>query len=70
MGYRDAAEGEPVDLCIVNTCTVTARADHKARALIRGLARSRPDALLLVTGCSAQLEGAALASLAKQGNSR
>ena len=50
---------------IVNTCTVTARADHKARALIRGLARSRPDALLLVTGCSAQLEGAALASLAK-----
>jgi threonylcarbamoyladenosine tRNA methylthiotransferase MtaB len=48
---------------VVNTCTVTSRADHKARALIRGLARRRPDALLLVTGCSAQLEAATLAQL-------
>jgi threonylcarbamoyladenosine tRNA methylthiotransferase MtaB len=64
QGFSIVPADEEAEAYIVNTCTVTARADHKARALIRGLARSRPDALLLVTGCSAQLEAASLASLA------
>jgi threonylcarbamoyladenosine tRNA methylthiotransferase MtaB len=44
---------------------VTSRADHKARALIRALARSHPGALLIVTGCSAQLEAEVLRGLAE-----
>lgn len=52
-GYRDAREGEPADLCVVNTCTVTAEGDAKSRQLIRRLARSNPNARIVVMGCYA-----------------
>ncbi|MGA2480934.1 MAG: tRNA (N(6)-L-threonylcarbamoyladenosine(37)-C(2))-methylthiotransferase MtaB, partial [Spirochaetia bacterium] len=52
QGFTVVPENQDADAYIVNTCTVTTRADHKARALIRALARSHPDAVLLVTGCS------------------
>lgn len=51
------------DLYLVNTCTVTAAGDHKARALVRALLRDHPDAAVVVTGCSAQLEAAAFSAL-------
>ena len=54
---------QDADAYIINTCTVTSRADHKARSFVRGLARSHPRSLLIVTGCSAQVEGEALAAL-------
>ncbi|HWB00349.1 MAG TPA: tRNA (N(6)-L-threonylcarbamoyladenosine(37)-C(2))-methylthiotransferase MtaB [Pirellulales bacterium] len=53
IGYRDAADGEPADLCIVNTCTVTAEGDAKSRQTIRQLAARNPDARLVVMGCYA-----------------
>ena len=53
LGYRDATEGEPADLCIVNTCTVTARGDAKSRKAIRQLARQNPRAEIIVMGCYA-----------------
>ena len=40
-----------VDLCIVNTCTVTESADKKSFYQIRQLARKYPDAEIVVTGC-------------------
>lgn len=52
-GFREALEDEPADLCIVNTCTVTAEADSKARQKIRVLARQNPDARTVVMGCYA-----------------
>ena len=42
LGYREAEEGEPADLCVVNTCTVTGEADLKSRKVIRQLARQNP----------------------------
>ena len=48
----DAAEG--ADVVVVNTCTVTARADQEARQLVRSLARRAPMARIVVTGCYAQ----------------
>ena len=57
-------DDEAADVYVINTCTVTSRADHKARSLIRGLARGNPRAPLLVTGCSAQTEAQALSALA------
>ena len=42
------------DLIVVNTCTVTARADQQARQTIRRLARDYPEAQIWVTGCYAQ----------------
>jgi len=41
---------------VLNTCTVTHRADAEARRLIRSIRRENPDCLLLVTGCYAELE--------------
>ncbi len=44
------------DTIIVNTCAVTAEAVRQARQSIRRLARERPDAKIVVTGCAAQVE--------------
>ena len=45
-----------VFLCIINTCTVTAKAEQKARRLIRLLLEKFPHAAVLVTGCYAEVE--------------
>jgi threonylcarbamoyladenosine tRNA methylthiotransferase MtaB len=42
------------DIVVLNTCTVTAAADHDARAAIRKVHRENPGARILVTGCYAQ----------------
>ena len=52
-GFVPAARGEVPDVCIVNTCSVTALADSKCRQHIRHLIRQYPDALMVVTGCYA-----------------
>ncbi len=56
--------GKDAEVYILNTCTITTRADHKARALLRSLSRRHPESLLVVTGCSAELEGESLRGLA------
>jgi len=43
-------------LCIVNTCTVTSKAEQKARRIIRLLLKTYEEAIVLVTGCYAELE--------------
>ena len=43
------------DIYLVNTCSVTAMADAKSRNLVRKVLRVNPSALVIVTGCSAQL---------------
>jgi threonylcarbamoyladenosine tRNA methylthiotransferase MtaB len=51
------------DTVIVNTCAVTAEAERQARQTIRRLARERPGARVVVTGCAAQIDPAAWAAL-------
>ena len=51
------------DTVIVNTCAVTAEAERQARQAIRRLARERPEARIVVTGCAAQIDPAAWAAL-------
>jgi threonylcarbamoyladenosine tRNA methylthiotransferase MtaB len=53
-GYVAAGENEAADLCIVNTCTVTASADSHSRHAIRDLVRHNPGAKIAVTGCLAE----------------
>ncbi len=62
-GFSVCGTRTDADLYIVNTCTVTSAGDHKARALVRSLLREHPGAPVIVTGCSAQLEAAAIARL-------
>ncbi len=47
-------ESKNIVLCVVNTCTVTAKAEQKARRIIRLLLSKCPEACILVTGCYAQ----------------
>lgn len=51
------------DTVIVNTCAVTAEAERQARQAIRRVARSRPGARIIVTGCAAQIDPDAWAKL-------
>jgi threonylcarbamoyladenosine tRNA methylthiotransferase MtaB len=62
-GYREAAAGERADLCVVNTCTVTAEADAKGRQLIRRLHQAEPRAAIVVMGCFATRDPDAVARL-------
>ncbi len=47
------ADAEQADLVVVNTCSVTATADHGARQLIRKISRKNPSVRIVVTGCYA-----------------
>lgn len=62
-GYREAEDGEPADLCVVNTCTVTSTGDSKGRQAIRKLARENPDGKTLVMGCYATRDPETVAEL-------
>ena len=65
LGYAKAADdkGAQVDLCVVNTCTVTEASEKKCRQTIRKLIRTYPTAKMVVTGCYAQLQADALAAI-------
>ncbi|MBP3744498.1 MAG: tRNA (N(6)-L-threonylcarbamoyladenosine(37)-C(2))-methylthiotransferase MtaB [Prevotella sp.] len=56
MGVSQAVAGEQADICLINTCSVTEVADHKCRQIIHRMTRNHPGALVVVTGCYAQLE--------------
>ena len=53
------------DVVIVNTCAVTAEATRQARQTIRRIARERPGARIVVTGCAAQVEPQTFAAMAE-----
>lgn len=56
----------PSDICdiyIINTCTVTAESDRKARQFIRRALSRNPSAFVLVTGCMAQADAASIANI-------
>lgn len=55
-GHQRASLSEVPDLCVVNTCSVTDAADHKDRQAINQLHRKFPNAIIVVTGCYAQLQ--------------
>lgn len=56
----------PVKLCIVNTCTVTGKAEQKARRLIRLLLKEHEESVILVTGCYAELEADSIEKINKR----
>lgn len=62
-GWRPAEAGEPVGLCVVNTCTVTGKGAMQSRQEIRRLARRHPETRLVVTGCHAQVAPGELSAI-------
>ena len=53
-GFEISTHDKSCDIYIINTCTVTAESDRKARQFIRRAIKSSPDAYIIVTGCMAQ----------------
>ena len=53
-GIETGSLKEPCDAYIINTCSVTAVADKKNRAVIRRVRRDNPQAILAVCGCYTQ----------------
>ena len=62
-GHERAGRDEEADLCIINTCSVTDAADHKDRQIIHRIRRQNPHAILIVTGCYAQLKPTEIAHI-------
>ena len=62
-GFTPAADSEPVDLIVVNTCAVTAEGGRKSRQMIRKLREEHPQALCAVCGCWSQLSPEDAASI-------
>ncbi len=53
-GYLVVDPSEAADIVVLNTCTVTATADSKARQFLRAARRRNPEAVVVATGCYAQ----------------
>ena len=54
FGYGLVDDHADADIIVVNTCTVTATADSKARQALRAARRSNPDAIVVAAGCYPQ----------------
>jgi len=63
LGFRVVAFPGPADVCIINTCTVTASSDRQSRQLIRRARRENPGAVVIVTGCYAEVSPDEVAGL-------
>ena len=50
-GFQEAAEGQTADVVVVNSCTVTAVSDQKARQALRREKKRNPGAVAVLTGC-------------------
>jgi threonylcarbamoyladenosine tRNA methylthiotransferase MtaB len=62
-GFPVIPWGEAAGILVINTCTVTSRADQKARRMIRKALRDNPRSSLIVTGCYAQMDAALIEAL-------
>lgn len=56
IGFERVDYKDEADVYVINTCTVTAESDKKSRNLIRSAMKRNPNALMMVTGCYAQLK--------------
>ena len=63
QGLRKVEFGQPADLYVINTCSVTDNADKRCRAVVRQALRNNPEAFVAVVGCYAQLKPEEIASI-------
>ena len=54
-GYKIIENSQEADICVINTCSVTNISDRKSRQMIRKEKEKNPHAIIIVTGCYAQV---------------
>lgn len=64
VGFAVRPFDDPCDVYVINTCTVTQESDRKSRQFIRRASAANPGALVMVCGCYAQADPAAVAAVA------
>ena len=62
-GFADADFNDAADVYVINTCSVTQMGEKKSRQLIRRAKKRNPKAVVVVTGCYAQLDPELLAAM-------
>jgi len=62
-GLHEVEDVAASEVAILNTCTVTGRADAEVRQMVRRIHRANPRCRILVTGCYAQRSPAEIAQL-------
>ena len=62
-GFEKRNFDEVADVYVINTCSVTDNADKECRMLVRRIQRKAPEALVVITGCYAQLKPAEIAAI-------
>ena len=63
LGFTISNNDSGCDAYIINTCTVTAESDRKARQTIRRMMKQNPGAYILVTGCYSQVSPEEVAAI-------
>ena len=62
-GFIKKKFDEVADVYVINTCSVTDNADKECRQLVRRIQRKAPEAMVVITGCYAQLKPEEIASI-------
>lgn len=62
-GFEIVDWGEPADLTVINTCTVTEQADSKCRHAVRQAIRKNPNAFVAVVGCYSQVAASVISDI-------
>ncbi len=62
-GFARKEFDEVADVYVINTCSVTENADKECRHLVRKIQRKAPEALVVITGCYAQLKPKEIAEI-------
>lgn len=63
VGYEESKSEEEADVIILNTCSVTSKADQKSRQHISSYRRNNPNAVIVVMGCYSQTHAEQASSL-------
>ena len=62
-GFVKKEFDEVADVYVINTCSVTENADKECRMLVRRIQRKAPEAVVVITGCYAQLKPKEIAAI-------
>ena len=62
-GFEKKAFSDVADVYVINTCSVTENADKECRQLVRRINKKAPEALVVITGCYAQLKPEEIATI-------
>ncbi len=64
-GFSPSSSSEGADICVINSCSVTEKAQRETRYLARRFKKENSKAMVVVTGCYAQIDSASLVELSE-----